>query len=411
MPKIIYMIQLRGKYNSATVYTDIVEETAVSQIIELCSAEEFKDSKIRVMPDVHAGKGCTVGTTMTITDKIRPNSVGVDISCGMLCVKVDVKRKDIDLAKLDNIVKKYVPLGHNVRTVVYGKYWNEIKDEFFTLKCINSIDTVRAKLSIGSLGSGNHFCEVDEDDEGNIYLVIHSGSRNAGKQMADYYQNLAYDALKSRVKDKSILIDALMAAGREKDISTELKKLPHINMSKELAYLEGINFDNYLNDMGVMQKYADLNRKAIAETIIVGMRWKATESFSTIHNYIDLDTMILRKGAISAQEGELVLIPMNNEDGSLICIGKGNPDWNFSAPHGAGRLMSRSKAKASLSLELYQQGLKDAGVYTTTANQSTLDESKQAYKPIDEIIANIGDTVNIVKRIKPIFNIKAGDED
>jgi RNA-splicing ligase RtcB len=406
------MLTYKGKYNEAVVYTDNIEETAASQLIELCSQEFMSGSKVRVIPDVHAGKGCVVGTTLTIGEKIVPNLVGVDIGCGMHTVKLDVRADEIDLAKLDKTIKKFVPLGTSVRNVPFLKYYNQIKDEMESMASAASVDLVRAKLSMGSLGGGNHFIELDVDDDGYVYLVIHTGSRKAGTQVCEFHQDLAYKLLKQRGKEKSQLVDLLNSQGRQKEIQAELKKLaPVTNIPKALAYLEADHLTAYLNDMGVMQKYADLNRKAIAETITVGMRWKTVASFSTIHNYIDLETMILRKGAISAQEGELVLIPMNNEDGSLICTGKGNPDWNFSAPHGAGRLMSRSKAKASLSLELYQQGLKDAGVYTTTANQSTLDESKQAYKPIDEIIANIGDTVNIVKRIKPIFNIKAGDED
>jgi len=406
------MLTYKGKYNEAVVYTDNIEETAASQLIELCSQEFMSGSKVRVMPDVHAGKGCVVGTTLTIGEKIVPNLVGVDIGCGMHTVKLDVRAHEIDLAKLDKNIKKFVPLGTSVRNVPFLKYYNQIKDEMESMASAANVDLVRAKLSMGSLGGGNHFIELDVDDDGYVYLVIHTGSRKAGTQVCEFHQDLAYKLLKQRGKEKSQLVDSLNSQGRQKEIQAELKKLaPVTNIPKALAYLEGDQLKAYLNDMGVMQKYADLNRKAIAETIIVGMRWKAVASFTTIHNYIDLDTMILRKGAISAQSGELVLIPMNNEDGSLICTGKGNPDWNFSAPHGAGRLMSRSKAKASLSLELYQQGLKDAGVYSTTANQSTLDESKQAYKPIDEIMANIGDTVNIVKRIKPIFNIKAGDED
>lgn len=406
------MLTYKGKYNEAVVYTDNIEETAASQLIELCSQEFMSGSKVRVMPDVHAGKGCVVGTTLTIGEKIVPNLVGVDIGCGMHTVKLDVRADEIDFNRLDKVIKTFVPLGTSVRNVPFLKYYNQIKDEMESMASAANVDLVRAKLSMGSLGGGNHFIELDVDDDGYVYLVIHTGSRKAGTQVCEFHQDLAYKLLKQRGKEKSQLVDSLNSQGRQKEIQAELKKLaPVTNIPKALAYLEADHLKDYLKDMGVMQKYADLNRKAIAETITVGMRWKATASFSTIHNYIDLDTMILRKGAISAQEGELVLIPMNNEDGSLICTGKGNPDWNFSAPHGAGRLMSRSKAKASLSLELYQQGLKDAGVYTTTANQSTLDESKQAYKPIDEIIANIGDTVNIVKRIKPIFNIKAGDED
>lgn len=405
------MIELQGKYNVAKVFTDNIEETAVSQVLALCDLEAFKSSKICIMPDVHAGKGATVGTTMTLTDKVIPAGVGADIGCGMLVVKINTKADSIDLAKLDGVIKEFVPLGFNIRAIPYLKYWNQIKDEMDALVSLGSIDLVRAKLSIGTLGQGNHFLELDVDVEGNVYLVIHTGSRNVGAQVAVHYQNLAYKSLLSCVKDKNALITELRAMGREKDIANELKKLPPIRVSKDVAYVEGKNFDDYIHDMRVMQKYADLNRKAIANTIISAMHWTVVDQFTTIHNYIDLENMILRKGAISAQVGERVLIPMNNEDGSLICIGKGNADWNYSAPHGAGRRMSRSKAKATLSVDHYKEGLKKAGVYTTTANQSTVDESKEAYKPMEEIVANIGETVDVVMRIKPIYNIKAGDED
>jgi RNA-splicing ligase RtcB len=406
------MLELRGKYNTALVYTDNIEQAAISQIIEICSMAAFKDSKIRVMPDVHAGKGCTVGTTMTITHQVVPSIVGVDIGCGMHVVEIASRAEDIDLAKLDKVIKKYVPLGTEVRDVPFMKFYDQIKDELLKLDSASQVDLVRAKLSMGTLGGGNHFIEMDVADNGRVYLVIHTGSRKAGTQVCEYHQNAAYKDLTHRMKDKSALVDLLNSQGRQQEIQAQLKKLaPVTHIPKALAYVEGDKLDAYLRDMRIMQKFADLNRKAIAQTITVGMRWNVLNSFTTIHNYIDLNNMILRKGAISAQEGEVVLIPINNEDGALICVGKGNADWNFSAPHGAGRLMSRSKAKATLSLEKYQQGLKDAGVYTTTANKSTLDESKQAYKPIDEIIANIGGTVDIVQRIKPFYNIKAGEED
>ena len=406
------MLEFRGKYNSVIIYTDNVEQAAVSQLIELCDMEAYKDSKIRVMPDVHAGKGATIGTTMTLTDKVSPAACGVDIGCGMFVVEIDTRVEDVDLPKLDSVIKKFVPLGTNIRHTPFMKFYDDIKNELNEMASASNVDLVRAKLSVGTLGGGNHFIELDVDDEGRVYLVIHTGSRKAGTQVCEHHQNAAYKDLTSRMKEKNALIDSLHSQGRANEIQAELKKLaPVTNIPKALAYVQGDKFADYLRDMHVMQKYANLNRQAIANTIMVGMRWKAVDQFTTIHNYIDLDNMILRKGAISAQLGERVLIPINNEDGALICVGKGNADWNFSAPHGAGRLMSRSKAKATLSLEQYQQGLKDAGVYTTTANQSTLDESKQAYKPIEEIIANIGDTVDIVKRIKPIYNIKAGDND
>lgn len=405
------MLTYKGKYNEAVVYTNNIEQEAVSQLIQLCDLEFMKDAKIRVMPDVHSGKGCTVGTTITLTDKVIPNLVGVDIGCGMHVVQIAEKADAIDLPRLDNVIKKYVPLGHEVRTIAFMKYYDQIKNELAAMTSAFNTDLVRAKLSLGSLGGGNHFIELDADDNGNVYLVIHTGSRNIGKQVAVHYQNVAYAALLKNVKDKNELITALRASGREQEIMSELKKLKPIRVSKDLAYVEGQNFTDYLRDIGVMQKYADLNRKAIAETIIVGMRWTAVDSFTTVHNYIDLKNMILRKGAISAQAGERVLIPINNEDGALICIGKGNADWNCSAPHGAGRLMSRKKAKATLSVDDYKAGLQRAGVYSTTANKSTVDECAKAYKPMAEIVENIKDTVEISLRIRPFYNIKAGEED
>lgn len=402
-------MELRGKYNSAVVYTDNIEETAVSQIIALCDQEFTKGSKIRIMPDVHSGKGCVIGTTMTLTDKLVPNLVGVDIGCGMHTVLIDADVDEIDFPTLDKVIFKHVPLGNKVRASTNTKFFKQLEDDLARLRCHKYVNIGRAMQSIGTLGGGNHFIELDVDDDGQVYLVIHTGSRNIGKQVAVYYQNVAFEALMSQVEDKDKLIKELRASGREKDIATELKKLPAIHVSKDVAYLEGQAYEDYLHDMKIMQKYADLNRKAIADAIMIGMRWKEVDAFSTIHNYIDMEDMILRKGAVSAKKGEKLLIPISSQDGAFICIGKGNPDWNFSAPHGAGRLMSRKKAKELLSVADYQRGLADAGVYSTTANQSTLDESSEAYKPIAEIKANIAGTVDILKHIRPIYNMKAGE--
>ncbi len=368
------MIKISGKYNTAIIFTDNVDRGAIDQITDLCNEEFVKDSIIRIMPDVHTGIGCTIGTTMTISDKVVPNLVGVDIGCGMETVKL--KDKNIDLKDLDRIIHDHIPAGFKIRNKPH-RYIEYI--DFDNLACKKHIDLNRAKLSIGTLGGGNHFIEVKRDEEGALYLVVHSGSRHLGKQAAEYYQDLGYREL--------------------------VKKHGSDKVKKNLAYLEGESFINYLNDMKIIQKYAEYNRKAIIDEIMDRMGLEAEEEFTTIHNYIDLDAMILRKGAISAKKGERVLIPINMRDGSLICIGKGNKDWNYSAPHGAGRIMSRRQAKKAISLEEFQKSMK--GIYTTTVSKHTLDEAAFAYKPMDEIINNIKDTVDIIHIIRPIYNFKA----
>lgn len=365
------MIEIKGKYNTAKVFTDNIEQEAAAQIMELCNQEFVKGSIIRIMPDVHAGIGCTIGTTMTISDKIVPNLVGVDIGCGIETIKL--KQKEIDFKKLDEIIYHYIPSGFDIRKKPH-EYVKNI--DFNNLACRDHVDLQRAKLSIGTLGGGNHFIEVNEDKDGFLYLVVHSGSRHLGKQVAEYYQKLGYEELKGSVK-----------------------------VSKQLAYVEGKSYKNYLNDMRIVQKYAEYNRKAIVDEIVNRMGFEIIDQFTTIHNYIDLDNMILRKGAISAQKGEKVLIPINMRDGSLICIGKGNKDWNYSAPHGAGRVMSRKKAKKTISLEEFKKSME--GIYSTSVNRSTLDECALAYKSMEEITKNIRDTVEIVDIIKPVYNFKA----
>lgn len=394
------MLELRGKNNTAKVYTNNIENEAISQIIELCNQEFCKESKIRIMPDTHAGAGCTIGTTMTIKDKVVPNLVGVDIGCGMETIRIS--QKEVDYSLLDNIIRKYVPSGFSIRTTEH-EYAKRIN--LSELKCYKHIDINRAKLSICSLGGGNHFCELNKDEDGNIYLVVHSGSRNLGKQVAEFYQNLAYKRLTDVGAEKKALIEKLKKEGREKDINKELQKISVPKVKKELSYLQGEDFNNYIYDMKIVQEFAVLNRKAIVHEIVSKMGFTIEEQFTTIHNYIDTESMILRKGAISAKLGEKVLIPINMADGSLICIGKGNEDWNYSAPHGAGRLMSRSKAKELVSIDEYKESMKN--VWSTSVNERTIDESPMAYKPIDEIIENIKDTVDIVNIIKPLYNFKA----
>ncbi|HHV29989.1 RtcB family protein [Acetivibrio mesophilus] len=396
------MIEIRGKYNTAKVFTDNVEQEAIAQIMELCNQEFVKDSIIRIMPDTHAGAGCTIGTTMTINDKIVPNLVGVDIGCGMETIKL--KNKNIELSKLDKIIHEYIPSGFDIRKKEHPYVTNI---DFEGLACRKNVNINRAKLSVGTLGGGNHFIEVNKDNEGNLYLVVHSGSRHLGKQVAEYYQDLGYRELVNNSEEVKAIIERLKAEGRQKEIEKEIKKVKPPKINKQLAYVQGKSYEDYLADMKLVQKFAVLNRKAIVDEIVRRMDFKIEEQFTTIHNYIDMDSMILRKGAISARQGEKVLIPINMRDGSLICIGKGNKDWNYSAPHGAGRLMSRSKAKEVITLKEFEASME--GIYSTTVNRSTLDECPMAYKPMEEIIENIRDTVEITDTIKPIYNFKAAE--
>lgn len=401
------MIILNGKYNYAKVFTEIIDEGAIAQIIELCNQPISENSSIRIMPDVHAGAGCTIGTTMTVSDKIIPNLVGVDIGCGMETIRL--KEKHIEVQKLDKLIYEKIPSGFEIRRKAH-RYIEKI--DLTKLYCYKHIDPLRAEMSIGTLGGGNHFIEADKSSDGSIYIVIHSGSRHLGVETAKYYQNEAYRRLNnSSEKEVNELIEKLKADGKEKQIQSEIKKLTstkHTSVPKHLAYCEGELFEQYIHDMKIVQQFAFLNRQAMMDEIIKGMGFHVTERFSTIHNYIDTDKMILRKGAVSAESGEKLLIPVNMRDGSLICTGKGNPDWNCSAPHGAGRLMSRSQAKESFTVSEFKKQMK--GIYTTSVNQQTLDECPMAYKSIEDIVDNIGDTVDINDIIKPIYNFKAGVE-
>lgn len=394
------MFELNGKYTKATIFADTVDNEAISQILEMCNEEFAKDSKMVIMPDVHAGKGCTIGTTMTITDKVVPNLVGVDIGCGVFCVKL--QEKEIDFELLDNTIRKYVPSGMDIRE---KEHHFVSRVEFDKLRCKSSVNMVKAKKSLGSLGGGNHFIEVAKDEEGYLYLVIHSGSRGFGVQVASYYQKLAIKTLSSNNSEKEEIIARLKAEGREKEIQGILKNIPKKKINKQLAYLEGKNYLDYLNDLDVVQKYSTENRKAIAETIITKMNLTEIDSFTTIHNYVDLDRNILRKGAISALKDEKVIIPINMRDGSIIAVGKGNPDWNYSAPHGAGRVFSRGKAKELLSMDEFKETM--CNVWSTSVCESTLDESPMAYKDVNEILGNIKDTVDVVGMIRPVYNFKA----
>lgn len=401
------MIELKGKYNEAKIFTDVVDEASISQVLLLLNQEFAAGSKIRLMPDIHAGAGCTIGTTMTITDKIVPNLVGVDIGCGMETVKI--KESHIELQKLDKLIYEKIPSGFNVREKTH-RYFDEVNLE--DLFCYRSIDPGRAEKSLGSLGGGNHFIEANKDEEGNIYIVVHSGSRHLGLEVANYYQEEGYKKLNgTSKKDIDGLIADLKAQGKEREIQksiTALKNTKRTNIPRQLAYVSEELFEQYIHDMKIVQRYAELNRQAMMDEIIKGMKVHVTEQFTTIHNYIDTEAMILRKGAVSARKGEKLLIPINMRDGSLICVGKGNDDWNQSAPHGAGRLMSRSAAKESFTVSEFKNQM--SGIYTTSVNKDTLDECPMAYKGMDDIVNNIGDTVTIVQIIKPIYNFKAGGE-
>lgn len=401
------MIELKGKYNVAKIYTDIVDEASISQVMLLLNQEFVAGSKIRLMPDIHAGSGCTIGTTMTISDKIVPNLVGVDIGCGIEVVQI--KEKHIELQKLDKLIYEKIPSGFNVRTNTH-RYFESCR--LNDLHCASKVNLDRAEKSLGTLGGGNHFIECNKDDDGKIYIVVHSGSRHLGLEVANYYQNQAYEILNgSSAIDQQRIIKELKAEGREKEIQkalADLKNVKRTNIPKQLAYVSGDLFDEYIHDMKIVQEFAAYNRQAMMDEIIKGMKVHIAEQFTTIHNYIDLKNMILRKGAVSAREGEKLIIPINMRDGSLICVGKGNDDWNQSAPHGAGRLMSRSKAKESFTVSEFKKQMD--GVYTTSVNKDTLDECPMAYKDMNDILKNIGDTVEVLNIIKPIYNFKAGGD-
>lgn len=399
---------LKGACNQAVIYTDVLEESAKKQILTLCSQEFAKNSKIRIMPDVHAGAGCTIGTTMTIFDKVVPNLVGVDIGCGMETVKL--KNKHMELQKLDKLIYEKIPSGFSVRETPHP--FNEEID-LKELRCAEKINLNldRAQKSLGTLGGGNHFIEADKGEDGTLYLVVHSGSRHLGLEAARYYQEQAIGRLNDTEKEEiEQLIKSYRASHREQELEAAIlqkKKELGAGIPKALAYLSGSLMEDYIHDMKILQRYAMLNRKAMLSEIIRGMKLKAEEEFTTIHNYIDTDCMILRKGAVSAKAGEKLLIPINMRDGSLICRGKGNEEWNQSAPHGAGRLMSRAEAKNTFTVSEFKKQMKN--VYTTSVNAETLDECPMAYKNMEDIITHIGPTADVLEIIKPVYNFKAGE--
>lgn len=404
------MLEIKGKMNTAICYAKVIEDVAIEQIKRMCDYELTAGNKVRIMPDVHAGKGCTIGTTMTVTDKACPNIVGVDIGCGMYTVKL--ADKSLDFEKIDEACH-YIPSGRNV--------WDGRRERFDIqeLKCYRALkDTKRLSRSLGTLGGGNHFIEIDKAADGTHYLVIHSGSRNLGKQVAEIYQQLAID-LHAGKEDYFIrreeIIRTYKEAGRRAEIQDALKELAKEYTAKtpdvpeDLCWLYGSFLGDYLHDVEICQRFACRNREIMAETILERTGMSKEEAFHTIHNYIDTNEMILRKGAIAAHKGERVLIPINMRDGSVIAVGKGNPEWNYSAPHGAGRIMSRGKAKETLNLEEYRASME--GIYTTSVNESTLDEAPMVYKSLDDILDVINEAVDIVDIIKPVYNFKAGEDD
>ena len=401
------------------IFTDNIEQEAIEQIDLLLEQEPFKNCKVRIMPDVHVGKGCVIGFTADLGDKVIPNIVGVDIGCGMLCVELG--NIDLDLEKLDKVINENIPAGRNIREQKIINF-----DKINNLYCLRELkETKKFNRAIGTLGGGNHFIEIDIDDEDNKYLVIHTGSRNMGKQVADYYQNLAIQLCSGKeemFKRKEEIIKTYKEQGRKSEIQRALKQIEveykqnKPDLPNELCYLQGKYKEMYLNDMKICQEYASLNRLQIAKEILINY-FELTcvpeidyppimsNRFETIHNYINFEDNIVRKGAIKANKGERVIIPINMRDGSIIAVGKGNKDWNNSAPHGAGRLMSRHKAKEMFKLEEFKESMKY--IYSTSVVEETIDEAPFVYKPIQEIIDNIQDTVRIEKIIRPIYNFKA----
>jgi RNA-splicing ligase RtcB len=402
------MITIKGAHNTAIVFTTDLEPQAEAQIQAVCDQEAFSQSKIRIMPDVHAGMGCTIGTTMTITDKIVPGMVGVDIGCGI--ETVEIVPHDIDFNRLDQIIRRRIPSGREVRRTPHPLHEQA---DLNSLRCRNNVNIDRARHSIGTLGGGNHFIEVAEDGEGGLYAVVHSGSRHIGHEVATYYQREAVKQLSGTSQAQiDRIIEDLKAKGRKKEIARTLRRLKReagkkLPVPQDLAYVEGRLMDDYLHDMAIIQRFAVLNRQAMVDILMESMGWVEKSRFTTIHNYVELQSMVLRKGAVSAKAGEKLLIPINMRDGSLICEGLGNPDWNYSAPHGAGRLMSRRAAFSSLNLGDYRSQMK--GIFTTSVNLDTLDEAPMAYKSIDFIRQSITPTAKVLHQIKPLYNFKASE--
>lgn len=404
------MLEIKGKVNTAICYATVIEEEAKEQIRRMCDYKLTENSKIRIMPDVHAGKGCTIGTTMTVNDKVCPNIVGVDIGCGMYTLKL--ADRELDFERIDEACH-YIPSGKNV--------WEGRMERFdlTVLRCFRSLkNTKRLERSLGTLGGGNHFIEIDQAKDGTYYLVIHSGSRNLGKQVAEIYQQLAIDlhmGKENYFKQRDEIISTYKETRRRTEIQNALKELQKnyetspLDVPEDLCWLYGTFLEDYFHDVEICQNFACRSRERMAEIILERTQMTALEAFHTIHNYIDTREMILRKGAIAAHQGEKVLIPINMRDGSIIALGKGNPEWNDSAPHGAGRVMSRAKAKEAIHLEEYKKAMQ--GIYTTSVNESTLDEAPMAYKSLENIVDVIRDSVDIIDIMKPVYNFKASDDE
>ena len=398
------MMEIKGQVNTAVCFAKVIEDEAIEQIRRMCDYEFTAGSQIRIMPDVHAGKGCTIGTTMTVKDKAVPNIVGVDIGCGMYTVNLG--KIEIDMEQMD-AAAHFIPSGLNV--------WEGRKEHFdlLGLRCYRGLkDAKRLERSLGTLGGGNHFIEIDQAADGTKYLVIHSGSRNLGKQVAEFYQRLAIELNKGKEEyfaKRDALIAEYKAAGRRNEIQAALKALKwearEATIPEDLCFVYGQYLEDYLHDVEICQRFARRSRELMAEIILQRLGIEAVDAFHTIHNYIDTDEMILRKGAIAAHKGEKVLIPINMRDGSVLAIGKGNPDWNYSAPHGAGRIMSRTAAKENLDLDEYRREME--GIYTTSVNEATLDEAPMAYKSLSDIIDVISESVDVIEVLKPIYNFKA----
>ncbi len=400
------MFEIKGKINTALCYAKVIEEEAIEQIRRMCDYEFTEGSQIRIMPDVHAGRGCTIGTTMTIVDRAVPNIVGVDIGCGLYTVNLG--KQEINFEKLDEAAH-FIPSGKHI--------WEGRQERFDLqeLRCYRELKNTKwLERSIGTLGGGNHFIEVEQAKDGTKYLVIHSGSRNLGKQTAEIYQQLAVDLNKGKetyFQQRDEIIRTYKEQGRRKEIQAALKEIAwtkkETTIPEDLCYLYGTYFEDYLHDVEICQRYAKRNREKIAEILLERTGMTGSDAFHTIHNYIDTEEMILRKGAIAAHKGEKVLIPINMKDGSVLAVGKGNSDWNYSAPHGAGRLMSRTKAKDTLNMEDYRHVME--GIYSTSINEATLDEAPMAYKSLEDIIDVIKESVDILDIMRPIYNFKASD--
>ena len=398
------MLQIKGKVSTAVCFAKVIEEEAIEQIRTMCDHEITRGCRVRIMPDVHAGTGCTIGTTMTVIDKAVPNVVGVDIGCGMYTVNLG--KTDIDFEKVDEACH-IIPSGFDTWDTVQWPF------DLTELRCYKELSNPeRLSKSLGTLGGGNHFIEIDAAEDGTKYLVIHSGSRNLGNQVARFYQKLAIDLNHGKeefLAERDRIIEEYKAAGRQKEIQSALKALKwekkDADMPDALCFLSGRHLEDYLHDVEICQRFARVSREKMAGIIIEHAGLEAVDSFHTIHNYIDTDEMILRKGAIAAHKGELVLIPINMRDGSVLAYGKGNPEWNYSAPHGAGRLMSRSQAKDAIGMDDYRKAME--GIYTTSVSESTLDEAPMAYKSLEDIIDVIEESVDVLEVLKPIFNYKA----